>query len=505
MPRYIHSDKEQDNLFIPLKLSDQIVEGTLPDTIQYMVDSKIDMTIFDEKLCNDRTGRPAYNPRVLLKLILFAYSNGINSSRRIHDFAEHNVQAMALCENQTPDFTVIADFVSGMTEQIKQVFINILLVADEMNLLGNTVFALDGCKLPSNAGKENSGTFSDLRKKQQKLKDKITTIINNHKALDSRSQPELPEAKQKAVEKLEKNIRKIDDFLSTCEPRIGKRNKESQSNITDNESCKMKTGHGVIQGYNGQAVVDEKHQFIVAAKAFGKGQDSSLLKPMLKETEENYKSIGKSDNYIENKCVIADTGYFSEDNLTAAQEYNIDAFIPDQNFRKRDIRFETKRRHVPHHDDSFVHDDFSYDTEKNVVICPAGQVLPPAHGAIRKLKNYSYKTYHTSKAVCAACPLRSKCLKSEKSRWRNYQVLVASDKPDVITAMINKIDSPHGREVYLKRMGIVEPVFADIRTQKRLDHFTLRGQAKVNIQWLLYCIVHNLVKITNFGPALQGI
>jgi hypothetical protein len=69
--------------------------------------------------------------------------------------------------------------------------------------------------------------------------------------------------------------------------------------------------------------------------------------------------------------------------------------------------------------------------------------------------------------------------------------------------MINKIDSPHGREVYLKRMGIVEPVFADIRTQKRLDHFTLRGQAKVNIQWLLYCIVHNLAKITNFGPALQ--
>jgi transposase len=468
-----------------------------------MVDTKIDMSIFDQKLHNDMTGRPAYNPRVLLKLILFAYSCGINSSRRIHGFAEHNTQAMALCENQTPDFTVIAGFVTGMADEIKQVFINILLVADGMNLLGNTVFALDGCKLPSNAGKEQSGTFSDLRKKQQKLKDKITAIINNHKALDSLSQPELPPSKQKAIEKLEKNIQKIDDFLYANKPRIGKRNKESQSNITDNESCKMKTGHGVIQGYNGQAVVDEKHQFIVAAEAFGKGQDSSLLKPMLEETAENYKSIGKSDDYIENKCVIADTGYFSEDNLTAAQENRIDAFIPDQNFRKRDVRFETKRRHVPHSEDSFVHDDFSYDAEKDAVICSAGQILPPAHGAIRKLKNYSYKTYHASKAVCTACPLRSKCLKSEKSRWRNYQVLAASDKPDVVTQMINKIDSPHGREVYLRRMGIVEPVFADIRTQKRLDHFTLRTQAKVNIQWLLYCIVHNLAKITNFGPCLR--
>ena len=81
MPRYIHSDKEQDNLFIPLRLSDQIVEGTLAATIQYMVDTKIDMSIFDRKVRNDMTGRPAYNPRVLLKLILFAYSNGINSSR----------------------------------------------------------------------------------------------------------------------------------------------------------------------------------------------------------------------------------------------------------------------------------------------------------------------------------------------------------------------------------------------------------------------------------------
>jgi hypothetical protein len=102
---------------------------------------------------------------------------------------------------------------------------------------------------------------------------------------------------------------------------------------------------------------------------------------MLEETAENYKSIGKDDNYVENKCVIADTGYFSEENLTTAQE--------------------KKYRHLP------------------------------------------------GRSGTSACQLRSKCLKSEKSRWRNYQVLVASDKPDVITQMINKIDSPHGCEVYL--------------------------------------------------------
>lgn len=177
MPRYIPTDKEQDNLFVPLRLSDQIVEGSLAATIQYMVDHKIDMSGFDRKVLNDKTGRPAYNPRVLLKLILFSYSKGIISSRKIHDFSVHNIEAMAVCENQAPDFTVIADFIAEMSDQIKTVFINILLVADEMKLLGNTTFAIDGCKLPSNAAKEKSGTFEDLRKKQKKFKEKISSII----------------------------------------------------------------------------------------------------------------------------------------------------------------------------------------------------------------------------------------------------------------------------------------------------------------------------------------
>lgn len=118
MARYRQTDKYQDNVFLPITLSEQIITGTIAATIQHMIDIKIDMTCFDEKTNNDITGRPAYNPRILLKLILFAYSNGINSSRRIARFAEENVVAMALCENETPDFTVIADFISTMSDEI---------------------------------------------------------------------------------------------------------------------------------------------------------------------------------------------------------------------------------------------------------------------------------------------------------------------------------------------------------------------------------------------------
>jgi transposase len=470
-----------------------------------MVDHKIDMSMFEKNIKNDLTGRPAYNPRVLLKLILFAYSNGINSSRRIQNFALYNVLAMALAESQTPDFTVIADFITGMAEEIKTVFTNILLVAEQMNLLSSTVFALDGCKLPSNAGKEQSGTFSDLKDKQTKLQKKIQHIIEIHQVQDIGTTNPLPEEKQRAIKKLESHIKKIDDFLAANEPRIGKRNKESQSNITDNETSKMKPGHGVIQGYNEQAMVDEKHQFVISAKTFGKGQDHSLLEPMLEETAKNLVAIGKPATWLKGKTIIADTGYFSEENLIVADEQNIDAYIPDQNFRKRDPRFETKRPHVPESKNKVFRDDFIYDKDKDLVICPAGQKLPPSRGAIGKLKHYYYKTYHTTKAVCDACAIRGKCLKSEKSRWRNYQLLISDDKPDLVRSMIDKIDTPYARQIYVKRMGIVEPVFANIRTHKRIDRFTLRGQSKVNIQWMLYCIVHNLSKITNFGPPLVGI
>lgn len=145
-----------------------------------------------------------------------------------------------------------------------------------MHLLGNTTFALDGCKLPSNASKEHSGTFKDLIQKKHKLEQKIQTIIEAHTTEDTKEKKDtssgnskaLPEAKQKAIKKMEHKIQKIEKFLASNKPRLGKRNKESQSNMTDNESSKMKTGHGVIQGYNGQAMVDEKHQVIVAEPSF---------------------------------------------------------------------------------------------------------------------------------------------------------------------------------------------------------------------------------------------
>jgi predicted metallo-beta-lactamase superfamily hydrolase len=147
-------------------------------------------------------------------------------------------------------------------------------------------------------------------------------------------------------------------FFDAHEPKRGKRGKELQSNITDNESAKMQTAHGVIQGYNGQALVDEKHPGILHAEAFGNGQDYGHVAPMLAGAKANVKAIGWPETYFEGKVLSADSNYHSEENLGKCVQAKLDAYIPDTHFRQRDPRFATQERHKPPSEEKLTRKDF---------------------------------------------------------------------------------------------------------------------------------------------------
>jgi transposase len=127
-------------------------------------------------------GCPAYDPKLLLKVILFAYSRGIIASRKIEQACRENITFMALACGIVPDHSTIATFVSSMKAEISALFRDILLVCAEQDLLGGTHFALDGVKLPANAAKEWSGTAADLRRKQEKLEEKLKQVLVQHEA-----------------------------------------------------------------------------------------------------------------------------------------------------------------------------------------------------------------------------------------------------------------------------------------------------------------------------------
>jgi len=286
--------------FIPVHFEKQIIPGTFEYSLNHLVDHELDLSIFDERYRNEETGATAYDPKILLKIILFAYSRGITSSRRIAQACEDNIIFMALSCDTKPHFTTIADFVSTMDKEIIGLFREVLLVCDDLGLIGKEMFAIDGCKLPSNASKEWSGTRADFEKKAAKMERAIENILKKHREEDqNKTESKVAESEAKFVATLNKRVSKIREWLNHNEDKPGKTGKPRKSNITDNESAKMKTHRGVIQGYDGVAATDGKHQVIVQAEAFGEGQEHDLLKPMVDGVRKNFQEIGKEEDVFE--------------------------------------------------------------------------------------------------------------------------------------------------------------------------------------------------------------
>ncbi len=155
-----------------------------------------------------------------------------------------------------------------------ELFRDVLLYCDELGLIGKEHFAIDGCKLPSNACKQWSGTLEELADKQEKMERAARQIVRRHRERDeAEKQGPQGEREQKKLATYRAKIDKIKSFLAQAKPNMGASGKERKSNITDPQSAKMSTAHGVIQGYNGVAVVDDMHQVVVHAEAYGNGQE----------------------------------------------------------------------------------------------------------------------------------------------------------------------------------------------------------------------------------------
>jgi len=509
MASYKHYDYSQ-LIMAPISLEEQLIPGTLEYAIHYIVEERLDMSGFDARYNNDDTGRKAINPKLLIKIILFGYSMGMISSRSLEKACQKHTTFMALACGRTPDHSTIAAFVSSIDQEIEELFTKILLICQEEGLLGGTHFSIDGCKLSSNASKEWSGTFADLKKKQEALQRKVKEAIQEHRKTDKKEKAPQTDRERlaKRVKHLKQKADRIEKFLTENKPRIGSAGKEIQSNTTDNESAKQATSHGVVQGYNANAMVDAKHQIITHAQVFGSGSDSANMQPMLEGAKKRLEGIGNKDP-LKKKQISADTGYYSVENLEACESMEVDAYVPDPQFRKRDIRFQDSTRHrrsVDKHKKKykskkrfFSVGDFRYDDRAGKLICPAGHALYVRNRNFKTTDGYKAIAYQAPKTACRACHLRSKCLRNQNTESR--QVHIFSDhRPGSLTdAMKKRIDTPEGRRQYSKRIAIVEPVFGNIRSCKKMDRFTLRGKVKVNLQWLLYCMVHNIEKIMNYG------
>ena len=519
MPKFIPTIYKQ-NILLSLNFEDQLQPGTFEYALHYLIEHKLDLAVFYPRYKNDDNGRPAYDPAMLLKIVLFAYSKGITSSREIQWCCQFNLIFKALACDSEPHYTTIADFVSSKPSDIESIFEQILLICDQQGLLGHELFAIDGCKMRSDAAKTWSGTFKELTEKRDKLKRMIQYQMNQHQQSDrieSSDEQAREQRIEQTIETLTKAHDKIDTFLNKNEPRKGKGKKRSEvkSNVTDNESAKMTTSKGTIQGFNGVASVDKKHQIIIDAQAFGEGQEHHVLQPVLNTIKDRFNRLGiRDDLYKSGTIVTADTGYANEDNMQFLHEEGIDAYIPDNQFRRRDPRFvdqkkkygKRNQRMKKRDNQRYTPSDFILDSQLKSCECPAGKVMwLKSEG---EDKHGNEKLFFEGRVTdCRGCKQKERCMRtpdssdSRKGTGRQVSFIIKerTPAPNYTDWMKARIDSDKGKQIYSHRMSVVEPVFANMGSNKGLNRFTLRGKKKVQGQWQLYCIVHNMEKLANYG------
>ena len=502
-------DNLNQSVFFDINYLEVLGNNTFEYCLYYLLENDEIASDFYARYKNKNVGRKAYPPALLLRVIFYAYYRGHTSSRVIERLCKTDLKFIALAAGRQPHFTTIANFVSSNCEAMGHLFHKVLLICDKSGLIGKEHFAIDGCKLPTNASKQWSGSHKELRKKSDKLKEAAKRIIDKHLSNDSdkNSGNKIPRDQQQTIDTLMKNARKIDDFLSTNEPRMGqgRRKQEVQSNITDNQSAKMTTSKGTIQGMACVTAADEKHQIIVHAQAFGMGQEQATLKPMVEGIKKNF-----GDGIFKPSLVLtADTGFSSEATMQYLFDENINAVVPDNQFRKRNPVFSDSDFYKKHKElrkktrkdkaktNMAMHSsEFKVSFSSNTCICPAGKELKFLGDDYEGIKGF-YTRFRGELEDCRNCSMQSKCMRNPvKEKGRQVSFLnEGQEKITCLDLMKQKIDSPEGRRMYSRRMWTIEPVFGNITSNKGLNRIGLRGEVKATAQWLMYCMVHNIEKL----------
>jgi len=290
------------------------------------------------------------------------------------------------------------------------------------------------------------------------------------------------EEKEEEEKKLMKKQKKIEEARKEMKDKGLKR-----INLTDKDSRLIKSKERILAGYRAEIAVDAEEQVIVAAYVTNDENDSSQLIPMIDKILDNVDSLpNKEGEKIGPIKIPADSGYYSGNNLRKLKEPKykdrIDVYIP--NNRNND-----KERGVGHDLSSPFHKSkFIYDKEGDFYICPQGNKLYYRRSYL--FHGVKYNSYRCTGSICKNCCFYGECTKSKSGR-----TIWISENSDLVDEMRKKLSTEEGKRIYRKRNTTVEPVFGNISHNLGIKGFILRGLKKVNGEFLIISIVHNLIKI----------
>lgn len=420
------------------------------------------------------TGRPGYDPRVLLGIYIWGHLNGVRSSRRLEKECGRNVELMWLTGRLQPDFKTLCRFRRENGKAIKNVLAQFRLWCLEANLFGKELVAIDGSKFKAVNSTSRNLTQKKLAKLIERERESAARYMAELEAADQ-AEDEEPERKL-TVEELKKKIATIGDYLKEQEEvqREMEERGEKQRSLTDPEARLMKSANGMEVGYNVQLAVDSKHKLIASVEVTNEVNDQQLLAQMGQQA--------KADLGVEQLKVVADGGYFGYQEIKACEEKKITVYVPLPEELGR-----AKRRGL------FPREQFKYDEHKDVYICPHGAELTVFSRPKKKARrSKEYQVYTTNQ--CVNCPLRAQCTTSKYGRrikrWAHEAVIARlRERLRSHPAMLKR------------RKGLAEHPFGTIKVGMNHARLLMRGLSHVATEMRLTVLSYNFKRVMSILGA----
>lgn len=467
--------KEDPQEFAGRKLLAQNVFDLLPkdhDCFIYEdIFSQIDTRVLEEKY--SMLGRHAYHPKLNVAILIYAYSQGIYSSRKIEKRCREDLSFMYISHMNCPNFRVLSDFRKNNIGFFIDCFKKSIGMAKELGMVSLGHVSTDGSKFLADTSKHKAASYSHLDANEKKLEAEIRELLKKADDIDEAedkiyhngtgySVPDDLLIRQKRLEKIKKVKKELEEREKRENP--GKEiDGKKQISYADTDARIMKKGGDFSYCYNGQISVDSKDQIIVGCHLTQNANDKNELKKQLEEIKNN---TGKTPG-----TVTADSGYLSSENVSALKESDIDGYIATGKGEKKPA--DTGKIGIR---------NFSYDEHKDIFICPQGHVL--------KLKSAGKKRIYKTSGVCRGCIHKKKCAAAKGDSATIY----INDAGIVVASMAQKMKKDLSRRIYGKRKTIVEPVFGQIKTAG-FRRFSLRGYEMAGGEFSLVCAVSNFKKI----------
>lgn len=462
-PKNVRPYCQNQSLLFPHNLRDVIADDDLCMVVDDVVHS-LDLSCIYEKVSSE--GNLSYHPKMMLKILFYAYASGIFSSRKIAKAVRENVAFIYLAAWQRPNFRTINNFRKNNLKELGDLFVQIVHICQKLKMVKLGHISIDSSRFKASAADRRTYDRKRIDREMKRLLAQAEKEDQEEDVLfgPGKTGDELPKEIRNRKRRIEK--------LKEIQKQLDEEGKE-KLNATDPDAVFMKTTAGIKTAYNAQTAVDEHAQVIVALEVTNKSYDVDDLLPMVDQTEEN------SDSKI--NVLSADSGYSSSDNLEKLESREIDAYIPDDQYQSK-----ARRKKVP----PFNKDNFIYDENRDVFICPEGKQLQFVCPQRRNDKN-AYLIYQCSE--CIECQHFGQCTTNKKGRTIHRRAL-----DEKVKQMRLKLDSESGKAIYAKRKVIIEPVFGQIKAAMGFTGFTLRGLKKVNSEFKLVAIAHNLRKISKY-------